>query len=223
MSSAKNVFGCVWSHVCTMSLTSSSFWNQHPRDTSLSCPKIWLSDGMKSGLYAGQEGSSNFSFWIVLIDAAAIWGWTLSWSKTTLSAFLCVYCEEWVSAALQAYYSTVHQHHFAGRRHTFEFLCPGWWRVSTPCFDICLQVHNDAPTFQHLWQNAAAKPLLFHNKGKVKLPLCFFNWSPRHDGVLREWRYSSMHSWPRYQMEVSGHLHTIAALPPGKETLVPIG
>jgi len=32
-------------------------------------------------------------------------------------------------------------------------------------------------------------------KVKVKLSLCFFfNWAPRHEGVLGEWRYSSTHS-----------------------------
>jgi hypothetical protein len=30
-------------------------------------------------------------------------------------------------------------------------------------------------------------------------------------------------SWTRYQMEVSGQLHAPAALPQGKEPLVPIG
>jgi hypothetical protein len=29
---------------------------------------------------------------------------------------------------------------------------------------------------------------------KVKLSLCFFNWAPRHEGVLGEWMYSSTHS-----------------------------
>jgi hypothetical protein len=29
---------------------------------------------------------------------------------------------------------------------------------------------------------------------KVKLSLCFFNWAPRHEGVLGEWRYSCTHS-----------------------------
>jgi hypothetical protein len=29
---------------------------------------------------------------------------------------------------------------------------------------------------------------------KVKLSLCF-NWAPRHEGVLGEWRYSSTHSF----------------------------
>jgi hypothetical protein len=32
-------------------------------------------------------------------------------------------------------------------------------------------------------------------KVKVKSSLCFlFNWAPRHEGVLGEWRYSSTHS-----------------------------
>jgi len=30
-----------------------------------------------------------------------------------------------------------------------------------------------------------------------------------------------MHSRPRHQIEVSGELHALAALPPGKEPLVP--
>jgi hypothetical protein len=34
------------------------------------------------------------------------------------------------------------------------------------------------------------------SKLKVKLSLCFFNWAPRHEGVLGEWRYSSTHSLP---------------------------
>jgi hypothetical protein len=32
------------------------------------------------------------------------------------------------------------------------------------------------------------------SKGKVKLLLCFFNWVPRHEGVLEKWMYSSTHS-----------------------------
>jgi len=34
-------------------------------------------------------------------------------------------------------------------------------------------------------------------KIKVKLSLCF-NWAPHHEGVLGNWRYTSMHSWPRH-------------------------
>jgi hypothetical protein len=30
-------------------------------------------------------------------------------------------------------------------------------------------------------------------KVKIKFSLWFFNWIPRHEGVLGEWRYSSMH------------------------------
>jgi len=37
----------------------------------------------------------------------------------------------------------------------------------------------------------------FPYKVKVKLSLCF-NWAPRHEGVLGEWKYSSKHSWPRH-------------------------
>jgi hypothetical protein len=57
---------------------------------------------------------------------------------------------------------------------------------------------------------------------KVKLLLCS-NWAPRHEGVLREWRYSSTHFLPRHYMEVSGQFYAPAALPPGEETLVPTG
>jgi hypothetical protein len=31
-------------------------------------------------------------------------------------------------------------------------------------------------------------------KMKVNVSLCFFNWAPRFEGVLEEWRYSSTHS-----------------------------
>jgi hypothetical protein len=55
------------------------------------------------------------------------------------------------------------KHCFAGRMHTFEYLGPGQWCVSTSCFDICLQVHSGAPMFYHLWQSIAGKPLLLHN------------------------------------------------------------
>jgi hypothetical protein len=33
----------------------------------------------------------------------------------------------------------------------------------------------------------------WYGKGKV-VPVLFFNWAPRHEGVLGEWRYSFMHS-----------------------------
>jgi len=52
---------------------------------------------------------------------------------------------------------------------------------------------------------------LQQNEVKAKLPCAFFNSAPRHEGVLGEWRYSTTHSWPRYQMEVSGQLHVPAS------------
>jgi hypothetical protein len=56
--------------------------------------------------------------------------------------------------------------------------------------------------------------------GKVKLSLCF-NQVPHHEGILGKRRYRAMHSWPWHQMEVSGQLHALAALLPGKEPMVP--
>jgi hypothetical protein len=47
---------------------------------------------------------------------------------------------------------------------------------------------------QSLILNAEPK---FKVKGKGKVaPVLFNNWAPRHEGVMGEWRYSSMHSWP---------------------------
>jgi len=40
---------------------------------------------------------------------------------------------------------------------------------------------------------------------------------------MAEWRYSSTHSLSQHWMEVSGQLHTLATLPPGKEPAVPTG
>jgi hypothetical protein len=45
--------------------------------------------------------------------------------------------------------------------------------------------------------------LIDYNKGKGKgkgkvVPVIFFSWAPRHEGVLEEWRYISTHYWPRH-------------------------
>jgi hypothetical protein len=61
-----------------------------------------------------------------------------------------------------------------------------------------------------------------YGKGKSR-PFAFLNLTPRHEGVMGEWRYSSTHSWARYYMEVSYQLQAPAALPPGKELLLSIG
>jgi hypothetical protein len=58
---------------------------------------------------------------------------------------------------------------------------------------------------------------------KVKfIPVLFSNWAPRHEDVLGEWRYSSMHSLTS-ALDGSGQFHAPAVLPPGKEPLLPIG
>jgi hypothetical protein len=43
-----------------------------------------------------------------------------------------------------------------------------------------------------------------------------------HEDVLEEWKYSSMHSKPRYWMEVGGHFHAPTALPHVEERPVNI-
>jgi hypothetical protein len=48
-----DVFSCVQSHISTLSLTSPSFTNWCPCNTSWSIPKIWLWDGVRFGPYAG--------------------------------------------------------------------------------------------------------------------------------------------------------------------------
>jgi hypothetical protein len=45
----------------------------------------------------------------------------------------------------------------------------------------------------------------------------FFNWAPRHEGVLGELKYSSTHSLTS-ALEVSGQLYAPAALSPGKRS-----
>jgi hypothetical protein len=47
-------------------------------------------------------------------------------------------------------------------------------------------------------------------------PSTNLNWTPRHEGVLWEWRCSN-HSLTSALLEMSGQLHTPAALPPPRE------
>jgi hypothetical protein len=52
----------------------------------------------------------------------------------------------------------------------------------------------DTPSYLcHVYYYSSASDC-FLLKVKVKLSLCFFNWAPRHEGVLGEWGYSSSHS-----------------------------
>jgi hypothetical protein len=61
--------------------------------------------------------------------------------------------------------------------------------------------------------------LVYIYKGKV-VPV-LLNWAQSYEGVLGEWRYSSTNSLTSV-LDGSGQLHAPAALPPGKEPLVPI-
>jgi hypothetical protein len=51
----------------------------------------------------------------------------------------------------------------------------------------------------------------------------FFHLSTTTWRRIGEWRYSSIHSWPQHLRGISDQLHVPAALPPGKEPLVPTG
>jgi len=64
---------------------------------------------------------------------------------------------------------------------------------------------------------------------KVNLSLCLtkyhimkiyplLNLTPKHEDALEDWRYSSAHSQPRHQMEVSGQFHARTALTPEDRT-----
>jgi hypothetical protein len=73
--------------------------------------------------------------------------------------------------------------------------------------------------------NIIEKILYLQNlkKVKFKLSLWFFLTSTTPWRCIGEWRYSSTRSWPLHLMEMSGQLHSPAALFPGKESMVPIG
>jgi hypothetical protein len=58
-------------------------------------------------------------------------------------------------------------------------------------------------------------------KGKLKLSLCF-NWAPRHEGVLEDWRYSSTHSLTSAVDRGEWSVHAPAALPQGKSPWCPL-
>jgi hypothetical protein len=62
-----------------------------------------------------------------------------------------------------------------------------------------------------------------HNKVKGKGKVVSVNWAPRHEDVLWEWTYSFTHSLTSALDGGECQLHAPAALPPGKEPLVPIG
>jgi hypothetical protein len=55
----------------------------------------------------------------------------------------------------------------------------------------CVHTRTHTHTHTHTQTNKQTKHL--HNKGKVKLSLCF-NRISRHEGVLGKWKYSSTHS-----------------------------
>jgi hypothetical protein len=60
----------------------------------------------------------------------------------------------------------------------------------------CEKIYNESVTVD-IADTSTAEPVDTDSTVRVKLSLCF-NWAPRHEGVIGEWRYSSTHSWPRH-------------------------
>jgi hypothetical protein len=82
--------------------------------------------------------------------------------------------------------------------------------------EIHVRPHCERPNFEPYKTTGKIMVLV-----KIKLSPCL-NWAPRHEGVLGEWRYSFTHSWRRFQMEVSGQLHTPPLYPQGKSPWYPL-
>jgi hypothetical protein len=106
----------------------------------------------------------------------------------------------------------------SGQLHTLVALTPGkeplvpigqeavW--VPEPVWTLWWREKFPTPAGTRTLDHPASSPMLYHwailaptkeveaevkVKVKVKLSLCF-NWTPRHEGVLGEWKYSSTHS-----------------------------
>ena len=58
--------------------TSSSEWNQRPRMSFFRSPKMWKSQGERSGQYEECWSVSQPSFWSLSLIRLAAWGWALS-------------------------------------------------------------------------------------------------------------------------------------------------
>jgi hypothetical protein len=68
-----------------------------------------------------------------------------------------------------------------------------WWNSSLWSFlhlPVIFILLRPKYSPQHPFLNS----FTLYKKVKVKLSLCFFNWAPRHEGVLGEWSYSFTHS-----------------------------
>jgi hypothetical protein len=70
-----------------------------------------------------------------------------------------------------------------------------WQNIRTWLCMLQLQERCDSTERQAATPSSISVRRLMTNcvEGKVKLSLCF-NWAPRHEGVLGDWRYSATHS-----------------------------
>ena len=74
----QKVVGRWWIHNLTHFCTSSSEWNRRPRMFFFRSPKIWKSQGERSGLYGGCWSVSQRNLWSLSLARFAVWGMTLS-------------------------------------------------------------------------------------------------------------------------------------------------
>jgi len=79
--------------------------------------------------------------------------------------------------------------------------------LQQPAIGSCVETHESSPhphtlkfililSHLHLFLTTNFFPLVFKPKlinSKVT-PMLYFNWAPHREGILEEWRYSSMHS-----------------------------
>ena len=63
----------------------SSEWNRRPRMSFFRSPKMWKSQGERSGLYGGCWSVSQPNLWIVFLTRLAVWGRALSCKRMSPS------------------------------------------------------------------------------------------------------------------------------------------
>ena len=74
----KKEVGHWWIHNLTHSCNSSSIWNQHPRMSFFRSPKMWKSQGERTGLYGGCWSVSQPNLWSLSLTRLAVSGQVLS-------------------------------------------------------------------------------------------------------------------------------------------------
>jgi hypothetical protein len=144
-------------------------------------------------------GAIHVDAWLECGQSEGTWRWFLTPWRTQKTVALV-----WTVSPLAMCCRSVSTH--AWRSHPLR---SNWTRPSRWCFTV-IKTAN-------LQTAAVFGPQL----GKVVPLLCYLSITPWR--CMSEWMYRSTFSSPRHLLEVSDHLYTPAALPPGKQPSVPIG